>query len=118
MTGALYPIGKVSSSGGLPPGEVNRMNMYSFLATPDWLTGNAKTIAIAALAVVALIAIIVGAVKGFTRLNWGALVWGGACALFCLLELKFHDKNPILKWRDSGLDEGCGISHPPVPMRW
>ena len=31
---------------------------------PDWLTGNAKTIAIAALAVVALVAIIVGAVKG------------------------------------------------------
>lgn len=83
------------------------MNMYSFLATPDWLTGNAKTIAIAALAVVALVAIIVGAVKGFTRLNWGALVWGGACALFCLLELKFHDKNPILKMGAiSGLNEG------------
>lgn len=43
--------------------------LYSLMAMPAWLTENAKGIAIAAVAVVALIAFIVGAVKGFTRLG-------------------------------------------------
>ena len=64
---------------------------------PAWLTENAKGIAIAAVAVVALIAFIVGAVKGFTRLGWGALIWAGSCALFYALETKCHDANPLLK---------------------
>ena len=49
-------------------------SMYSFLALPGWLSGNA--IVIAAIAAVALIAVIVGAVRGFTRIGWGALFLG------------------------------------------
>lgn len=71
--------------------------LYSLMAMPAWLTENAKGIAIAAVAVVALIAFIVGAVKGFTRLGWGALIWAGSCALFYALETKCHDANPLLK---------------------
>ena len=71
--------------------------LYSLMAMPAWLTENAKGIAIAAVAVVALMAFIVGAVKGFTRLGWGALIWAGSCALFYALETKCHDANPLLK---------------------
>ncbi len=42
-------------------------------------------IAIGALALIALIGFIVGAVKGVRRVRWGAFVWAGVCALFVLL---------------------------------
>lgn len=71
--------------------------IYSLLAVPAWLTENAKTIAIAAAAVILLIAFVVGFVKGFSRIGWGALAWAGACAMFFFAEKKFHGVNPILK---------------------
>lgn len=67
------------------------------MAVPAFLTENAKAIAIAGVALVVLVAFIVGAVKGFTRLGWGALIWAGSCALFYVLETKCHDSNPVLK---------------------
>ncbi len=71
--------------------------LYSLLAMPAWLTEHAQWIAIGAAALIVLIAFFVGFAKGFTRLGWGALIWAGACALFGLLESKFHNDNPILK---------------------
>lgn len=80
-------------------------SMYSFLALPGWLSGNA--IVIAAVAAVALIAVIVGAVRGFTRIGWGALFWGLACGLFWVLDSRLHDSNPLLKLGAvSRLEEG------------
>lgn len=80
-------------------------SMYSFLALPGWLSGNA--IVIAAIAAVALIAVIVGAVRGFTRIGWGALFWGLACGLFWVLDSRLHDSNPLLKLGAvSRLEEG------------
>lgn len=64
---------------------------------PAFLTENAKAIAIAGVALVVLVAFVVGAVKGFTRLGWGALIWAGSCALFYALEVNCHDANPVLK---------------------
>ena len=70
------------------------MTMYSILA----LSGNAATIiAVSVIAVIALIAIVVGGVKGAGRIGWGTLAWGIGCGLFCLLDSRLHDKNPILK---------------------
>ena len=64
---------------------------------PAWLTENAKWIAVGAAALIVIIAFCVGFSKGFTRLSWGALIWTGACALFFVLEKKFHASNPVLK---------------------
>lgn len=72
-------------------------NIYSLLAMPAWLTENAKWIAVGAAALIVIIAFCVGFSKGFTRLSWGALIWTGACALFFVLEKKFHASNPVLK---------------------
>lgn len=71
--------------------------IYSLMAMPAFLTENAKAIAIAGVALVVLVAFVVGAVKGFTRLGWGALIWAGSCALFYALEVNCHDANPVLK---------------------
>lgn len=70
---------------------------HSLLAAPAWLGENMTWIVIAALAVVAVIGFIVGAVKGFTRLGWGAFIWGVVCTVFYVLETKLHDDNPVLK---------------------
>lgn len=66
--------------------------MYSLLAMPAWFTENAKWFAIGA----AVLIVILALVAGFS-MGWGPLTWAGACALFVVLELHFHDKNPILK---------------------
>lgn len=71
--------------------------LYSILALPAFVTGNLKYIAIGAAALVVLIAFIVGCVQGFSRMGWGALFWGCASALFIFVELKFHEKNPVLQ---------------------
>lgn len=70
------------------------MSKYSILA----LTGDtALFFVLAAVAIIALIAIAVGASKGFSRIGWGALCWGVGCGLFYLFETKLHDKSPVLK---------------------
>ena len=66
--------------------------MYSLLAMPAWFTENAKWFAIGA----AVLIVILALVAGFS-MGWGPLTWAGACARFVVLELHFHDKNPILK---------------------
>ena len=48
-------------------------------------------------AVAALIALLVGASKGFTGIGWGGLIWGVACAGYFALDLFFRKKNPIVK---------------------
>lgn len=53
-------------------------------------------IVIGALALVAVIALIVGLVKGFTGLNLRPLSWAIGCATFVVLEIFFHENNFIL----------------------
>ncbi|MBQ4270020.1 MAG: hypothetical protein IJB97_10285 [Clostridia bacterium] len=48
-------------------------------------------------AVAALIALLVGASKGFTGIGWGGITWGIACAGYFALDLFFRKKNPIIK---------------------
>ncbi len=66
--------------------------LYSLLAMPAWFTENAKWFAIGAGVLIFILALVAGFSMG-----WGPLTWAGACALFIVLELYFHDKNPILK---------------------
>ena len=53
-------------------------------------------IAIGVVAFIALIALIVGLVKGFTGLNLRPLSWAIGCTVFVTLEIFFHENNFIL----------------------
>lgn len=46
-------------------------------------------------AIVLLIAILVGVAKGFRRIGWGGLIWGGACALYAGANYLLSKNNPI-----------------------
>lgn len=71
--------------------------LYSLLALPKAVTDNLQYVLIGAGVLIALIAFIIGCVKGCSRMGWGALVWGVAAAAFLLFEIKFADKNPLAK---------------------
>ncbi len=52
-------------------------------------------VALGVVAIILLIAFIVGAVKGFRRISWYSLTWGLAGGLFVVAYKFLHDKNPI-----------------------
>ena len=54
-------------------------------------------IAIGVVVSIGVIALIVGWVKGFSRIGWSAFLLAGAAGFYCLFEKFLHDKNPILK---------------------
>lgn len=56
-----------------------------------------KTIFIALIVAVALIGFAVGFARAFSRLSWGALIWGLTIGGWVLFEKFFHEYNPILK---------------------
>ncbi|MBQ8885322.1 MAG: hypothetical protein IJY62_03015 [Clostridia bacterium] len=71
--------------------------LYSIMAMPAFIMNNLKYFVIGAASLIALIVFIIGCARGCSRMGWGALVWGVASTLFLLVEIKFHDKNPVLK---------------------
>lgn len=59
--------------------------------TPGALGGGVNTVVIAVLAAIGLVALIIGACRGFTRLSWGVLEWGVICALYVILYDSMQD---------------------------
>ena len=97
--------------------------LYSLLALPKAVTDNLQYVLIGAGVLIALIAFIIGCVKGCSRMGWGALVWGVAAAAFLLFEIKFADKNPLAKAEalnncPRGLKTGCSPCRLPWRRSW
>ena len=72
-------------------------HLYSLLTTQrakDWMKFLPKGVVIAC-ALFLLIAFTIGFLKGFRKVSWLGLVWGGIGGLYFLLEKLIGDKNPV-----------------------